>query len=183
MRTLERWWDTPLTNALASLAIALTVTFLPFAIDQVRARRRAKPIQIVATATDTTVPFAYAASSEVTPPPAESVAVSVVITNVRPDSVWATVTQDCPVFFELRDVGDTAGPPRWDGRWGTCHARGRKVALGPEQRQLLRATVAVADVLGDSLPDGSYLVTAIFELDGKQIADRAGELTLRRRGR
>ena len=125
MQTFERWWDTPVTKALASLAIALTVTFLPLAIDQVRARRRAKPIHIVATAADTTVPFAYAASGEVSAPPAESVAVSVVITNTRPDSVRATVTQDCPVFFELRDVGDTTGPPRWDGRWGTCRARGR----------------------------------------------------------
>ena len=122
MRPDESWWDTTLTKALASLAIALAVTFLPLAIDQVRARRRAKPIQIVATTADTTVPFAYAASSEVIPPPAESVAV--VITNTRPDSVRATV-QDCPVFFELRDVGDATGPPRWDGRWGTCRARGR----------------------------------------------------------
>jgi hypothetical protein len=125
MQTLERWWDTPLTKALASLAIALAVTFLPLAIDQVRARRRAKPIQIVASAADTAVPFAYAASSEATPTPAESVAVSVVITNTTPDSVRATVTQDCPVFFELRDVGDATGPPRWHGRWGTCPARGR----------------------------------------------------------
>ena len=96
MQTLERWWDTPLTKALASLTIALTVTFRPLAIDQVRARRRAKPIQIVATAADT-----------------------------KPESVRATVTQDCPVFFELSNVGDATGPPRWDGRWGTCRARGR----------------------------------------------------------
>lgn len=125
MQTFERWWDTPLTKALASLAIALTVTFLPLVIDQVRARRRAKPIHIVARAADTTAPFAYAASGEVSPPPAESVAVAVVITNTRPDSVRATVTQDCPVFFELSNVGDATGPPRWDGRWGACRARGR----------------------------------------------------------
>ena len=96
MRPDESWWDTTLTKALASLAIALAVTFLPLAIDQVRARRRAKPIRIVA-------------------PPA----------NTKPDSVRATVTQDCPVFFELSNVGDATGPPRWDGRWGTCRARGR----------------------------------------------------------
>jgi hypothetical protein len=39
----------PLPRAVASLAVALFVTFLPLAVDELRARRSATPIRIVAT--------------------------------------------------------------------------------------------------------------------------------------
>ena len=44
----ERWWEKPLPMGVSSLAIALAVALLPMAVDEIRARRRAKPIQIIA---------------------------------------------------------------------------------------------------------------------------------------
>ena len=44
----DGWWNTPLTKGIASLALALAITFLPIAIDGVRARRQAAPVEIVA---------------------------------------------------------------------------------------------------------------------------------------
>jgi hypothetical protein len=46
---MDRLGQKPLPRAVASLAVALFVTFLPWAADELRARRRAAPIRIVAT--------------------------------------------------------------------------------------------------------------------------------------
>jgi len=48
MSTLARWWQHPLVLGLASLAIALAVAFLPLGIDTLRARKRAAPIEVLA---------------------------------------------------------------------------------------------------------------------------------------
>jgi hypothetical protein len=48
MSTLARWRQHPLLLGLASLAIALAVTFLPLGIDALRARKRATPIEVLA---------------------------------------------------------------------------------------------------------------------------------------
>ena len=163
--------------AITSLVIALSVAFLPFWVDQVRARRRAKPIQIIA-APGVVAQLSYRANAEVTPAPAESIAVTVAITNIGPDSMRTTASLYCPVVFQLRDIGNPTGPPRWDGRDTTCPATGRAVTLGPGQVELLRTTAPVGNVMGDSLPAGRYHVTAIFELDGRVITRFAGALTL-----
>jgi hypothetical protein len=46
---MDRLGQKPLPRAVASLAVALFVTFLPLAVNELRARRRAAPIRIVAT--------------------------------------------------------------------------------------------------------------------------------------
>jgi hypothetical protein len=48
MSTLARWRQHPLVLGLASVAIALAVTFLPLGIDALRARKRATPIEVLA---------------------------------------------------------------------------------------------------------------------------------------
>jgi hypothetical protein len=48
MSTLARWWQHPLVLGLVSLAIALGLTFLPLGIDALRARKRATPIEVLA---------------------------------------------------------------------------------------------------------------------------------------
>lgn len=48
MSTLARRWQHPLVLGLVSLAIALSVAFLPLGIDALRARKRATPIEVLA---------------------------------------------------------------------------------------------------------------------------------------
>ena len=48
MTTLARWRQHPLVLGLASLAIALAVSFLPLVIETLRARKRATPIEVLA---------------------------------------------------------------------------------------------------------------------------------------
>jgi hypothetical protein len=115
----DHWWHQPLLKGLASLLFALSVTFFPFAADAIRARRRAKPIEIVASA-EPASQFSSEARSEIATraeESAESIAVTVVITNTGGDSVRTTVSQYCPAVFQLRHVADG------DGRGGMPHPR------------------------------------------------------------
>ena len=172
-------------KGLASLATALTVTFLPLAIDAIRARQRARPIEIVASS-EPARRFSYEVRTGVTSPlaaSAESIAVVVVVTNTGAESARATVSRDCPVLFQLRAASDSAGRIVWDGRQRICPARGRDITLGPGQSDTLRTSRSVRDVLGDSLPGARYFVSAVFDVDGATLTRKAGELVLRRRAR
>ncbi|HUQ80642.1 MAG TPA: hypothetical protein VM076_05885 [Gemmatimonadaceae bacterium] len=179
MESGERWWKHPLSMGVGSLAVALSVTFGPLAIDEIRARRSARPIAIVASPFDT-LPLSYRATSELTRTPLESLAVTVEITNTGGVSVPATVSENCPVLFQVRDAGDTVSRTRWSGPVRACPIVSRAITLGPSQVERLRAAAAVRDILGDSLPDGRYLVSAFMTLNGATGAYRAGEVTLRR---
>jgi hypothetical protein len=170
-----------LPKGLSSLLVALSVTFLPLWCDQMRARRRAKPIEIVASPAPV-VPLSFQARAELTGTPSDSIAVTVAITNTSTESSRARVSQYCHVLFQWRAVAsDSTARPRWDGRQRMCLARGRDVSLGPGQTEVLRTTASVREVLGDSLPDGRYIVTAIFEVDGATVTRLAGAVVLRSR--
>ena len=44
----DRSWEASLLKGIASLAIALTITFLPMLVNNIRARRQATPVEIIA---------------------------------------------------------------------------------------------------------------------------------------
>ena len=179
MQPPGRLWDAPLPKALSSLLVALSVTFLPLWCDQVRKRRSAKPIEIVASPAPV-APLLFQARTELTGTPPESIAVTVEITNTSTESARALVSRYCHVLFEWRAASDSTPRPRWDGRQRMCLVRGRDVSLRPGQTEVLRTTASVREVLGDSLPDGRYIVTAIFEVDGATVTRLAGAVVLRR---
>ena len=182
MQHQGRWWDRPLSKGVSSLLIALSVAFLPLWIDQVRARRSAKPIEIVAYPPPA-ARLSYEARAEVTKPASDSIRVTVVIANTGADSARTLVSQHCPVLFQLRAASDSTRRPRWDGGKRECPAGGREVELGPGQMEVLRTTASIQELLGDSLPDGRYVVAAIVGVHGDTMARHAGEVVLRRRTR
>jgi len=179
----NRWWDHPLLKGIGGLAVALFVTFLPLAIDAIRARRPAKPIEIVAS--EPTREFSYEVRSGVTTPAAapESIVVAVVITSTGTGSARTTVRQYCPVMIQLRRAQSDTARIVWSGPERTCLTRGREIRLEPGQSDTLRASEAIRNVLGDSLPGGRYSVSAVFEIDGETVTRAAGELDLRLRAR
>ena len=179
MQPPGRLWDAPLPKALSSLLVALSVAFLPLWCDQVRARRSAKPIEIVALPA-AAAPLSFQTRAELTGTPPDSIAVTVAITNTSTESARTLVSQHCRVLFQLRTASDSIAHPRWDGRERMCLARGRDVSLGPGQTEVLRTTASVREVLGDSLSDGRYIVTAVFEVDGATVTRLAGAVVLRR---
>jgi hypothetical protein len=180
MLPYRRLWDAPLPKALSSLLVALSVTFLPLWCDQVRARRSAKPIEIVASPAPV-IPLSFQAMAELTGTPSDSIAVTVAITNTSTESARTLVGRYCRVLFQWRAASDSNASSRWDGRQRVCLARGHDVSLGPGRTEVLRTTASVRDVLGDSLPDGRYIVTAIFDVDGAAVTRLAGAVVLRRR--
>jgi hypothetical protein len=44
----DRSWGASLLKGIASLAVALTITFLPMLVNNIRARRQAAPVEIIA---------------------------------------------------------------------------------------------------------------------------------------
>ena len=179
MQPPGRWWDAPLPKGLSSLLVALSVTFLPLWCDQVRARRSAKPIEIVAVARAGR-PALLSGEGR-----ADRDAIGFHRGDggdhqhqhgVRAGARKPVLPRAVPVAGA---ASDSTARPRWDGRERMCLARGRDVSLGPGQTEVLRTTASVREVLGDSLPDGRYIVTAIFEVDGATVTRLAGAVVLR----
>jgi hypothetical protein len=48
MTLADRSWGASLLKGIASLAVALTITFLPMLVNNIRARRQATPVEIIA---------------------------------------------------------------------------------------------------------------------------------------
>ena len=174
----DRWWDDPLPKGLASLLVALSVALLPVAINEARARRRAKPIEIVATASDR-AKVEYQVRVRVTTPPAESIVVTIGLADVGLDSAARSLVKGrCPALLQLRTSAERAGPARWQGRGQTCFTDGRENGLDVASGDVLRTAVSVHDVLGDSLPAGRYAVSVLFGAGGELLTRDAGDVTL-----
>jgi len=175
-----RWWNDTLPKAMASLVVALSVAFLPLAVNEVRARRRAKPIQIVATASDR-AKLEYQVRVRVTTSPADSIVVTIGLTDASLDSAARSLVNGrCPVLLQLRTSAERDGPTRWQGRGRTCSAGGREKGFDVAQGDVLRSAVSVHDVLGDSLPAGRYAVSVLFGVGGELLTRDAGDVTLTR---
>jgi hypothetical protein len=83
-------------------------------------------------------------------------------------------------LFLLRRAPDADGPVVWDGRERICLTRGRELRLRPQQAETLRTTQSVREILGDSLPEGEYLVSAVFNVNRVTVMRSAGRVGLRR---
>jgi hypothetical protein len=119
-----------------------------------------------------------------------SVQVAVQIIN-RTDRRVALEYGACPLQLLVHENADRAGPAVWNsakqldetGQLPVCPLYLKFSELGPGETRKpdFRATFPVADILGDSLPDGKYHFTAQLVLGGDTVPLPAGSGTLRQR--
>jgi hypothetical protein len=87
----------------------------------------------------------------------------------------------CVVLLRAyRDPART-GAPAWDqGRGVACTMMLVEVSLGPGESREFLASARADQILGDSLPAGTYYFTAVLRPDGQRVEVAAGEAELAR---
>jgi hypothetical protein len=100
------------------------------------------------------------------------------IENTQVDTTRLELGSGCPVL--LRAYREGAAEPAWDqGNAVACTMQIQVLALGPGEvaQEEMRATDA-AEILGDSLPDGTYRLATYIRVDGGTVEVPAGEVEL-----
>ena len=111
---------------------------------------------------------------------------SVQITNRRETAVALTFPSECVALLRVYERQGTRNAPVWDQRGiPTCETESITLHLTPGGTASVRVPTATAyEILGDSLPDGSYRLTVYLQPNGNVIEAEAGlvDLAVRREG-
>jgi hypothetical protein len=116
---------------------------------------------------------------------ADSVTVITTVTNAGLRRVQRSIGGGCPVTIAAYAAENPAtGVPVWDqGEWRrqsnvACAYSLAQLSLSPGESKEYRASAAIRDVLGDSLPAGTYSFLARASFEQGVVSVPAGEATL-----
>lgn len=103
--------------------------------------------------------------------------VSVTNTGARPDTL--EMPGGCPVLLRAyRDPART-GTPVWDQARNTaCTLQLLYLDLAPGQTRAFEGRATAHDILGDSLPNGRYYLTAVLRPENQVVELEAGDTEL-----
>lgn len=103
--------------------------------------------------------------------------VSITNTGARPDTLQ--LPGGCPVLLRAyRDPGRT-GTPAWDQeRDIVCTLQLLLLDVAPGQTRTLEGRATAHDILGDSLPNGRYYLTAVLRPENQVVELEAGDTEL-----
>lgn len=102
------------------------------------------------------------------------------ITNRRERGVNLTFPNDCIALLRVYDRQGTRNAPVWDQRGApACHRETVTLDVPPGGTVAVRvASVSAYEILGDSLPDGSYRATLYLQPNGQVVEAEAGSVDL-----
>lgn len=129
----------------------------------------------------------YQVSARTTTPPL-GIEATLTVTNNNDERVGILIARDCPfsifVYREeaRRDAAYVAGEPDWASSEG-CVLEMTAVRFAPGESRQFTVTLPVSEVLGDSLADGRYYLTASVHLRDESYQSlllAAGDVELRR---
>lgn len=105
---------------------------------------------------------------------------SVTLTNRRTDAATLTFPDPCLALIRVYEVDRTRQAPVWDQASSVaCDGEPVVVELSPgESRSMPIQAVSGTGILGDSLPEGRYRITAYVRPDGRVIEVELGEADL-----
>jgi hypothetical protein len=111
----------------------------------------------------------------------DSITTRVVMKNTGDTSVQVLVAGGCAVTLRIYRTRDKSSV--WDSERsaavGDCAAILSTISLAPGAAKTFQATIAVADILGDSLRHGRYFVESTLNLDQQAVVLQNGEATLK----
>lgn len=103
----------------------------------------------------------------------------VTLTNTTPAPRTVELPGGCPVLLRAYRTPEHTGEPAWDqSREAVCTLQLMIVRLAPGESQEVTGSATARDVLGDSLPNGRYYLTAVVRPDQQRIEIPAGEADL-----
>jgi hypothetical protein len=103
---------------------------------------------------------------------------SVTVTNRSGSTVMLELPDGCAVL--LRAYRDPAGGrPAWDqGQVAVCTMAIQEIRVAAGERRSFEGRSDAREILGDSLPDGSYRLTAVVRPKGTTVEIPAGQVQL-----
>lgn len=100
--------------------------------------------------------------------------------NSTGDTVTIEVPDGCTVLLRAYRDESRSGSPAWDQAGSAmCTMALRRTTLAPgESREFGSVTVGAGEILGDSLPDGRYYLSAVIRPNGQTVELAAGATEL-----
>lgn len=108
-------------------------------------------------------------------------ATMVTVENVGSRPAVVELANGCPVFLRVYRDRERTGRPAWDQAHQVfCTMAIQIVEIGPGESREFRTRSDAAQILGDSLPNGRYYLSAMVNKVGGGIELEAGEADLGR---
>jgi hypothetical protein len=105
----------------------------------------------------------------------------VTVTNAGTGERTVEMPGGCPVLLRAHPASADGGAPAWDqARDIVCTLQLMILRLGPGESRPITGGAGAGDVLGDSLPNGRYRLSALVFPDGGTLELPAGEVELAR---
>lgn len=104
---------------------------------------------------------------------------TVTLTNTTSAPQTLEIPGGCPVLLRAYTTAERTGEPAWDqSRDIVCTQQVMIARLGPGESEEVTGRASARDVLGDSLPNGRYYLTAVVVPNRQQVEVPAGEADL-----
>lgn len=108
-------------------------------------------------------------------------ATSVTVANVGSRPAALEFPDGCPVLIRAYRTPDRTGTPAWDQAHETfCTMAIQHFTINPGESRKFTARTDARQILGDSLPNGRYFLTAMLRKTGWTLELPAGEVELAR---
>jgi hypothetical protein len=108
-------------------------------------------------------------------------ATTVKVQNTTRQPITLTFPDGCPVLLRAYRTSDRVGAPAWDqARETICTMAIQEFEIKAGDTLELHRRASAAEILGDSLPNGRYWLTAVVRRMGGPIELAAGEVELAR---
>lgn len=99
--------------------------------------------------------------------------------NVADQAVEVTFPDACVLLLRAYRSDDRTAEPAWDQQRGAMCAQALvRHRLSPGETEQHGTRVDAGEILGDSLPDGRYYLTAFIRPDGREVEIDAGSVEL-----
>jgi hypothetical protein len=108
-------------------------------------------------------------------------ATTVTVANIGSRPAALEFSDGCPVLLRAYRAPDRTAPPAWDQERETfCTLAIQQVTITPGESREFTVRTDARQILGDSLPNGRYLLTAVLRKTGWPLELDAGEVELAR---
>lgn len=103
---------------------------------------------------------------------------TVSVTNTTANPVNLELPGGCPVLLRAYRAADTTRVAFEQGSVRVCTMQLLLLQLAPGETQALEGRSDAREILGDSLPDGQYVLRAVLRPNGRELVLPAGEAAL-----
>src|SRR5690606_18542008 len=121
----------------------------------------------------------YSASTAIMESFPVQLATTVTVENIGSKPAVLEFSDGCPVLLRAYDSPEREGAPAWDqANLTVCTLAIQTITIEPRESREFKVRTDAREILGDSLPNGRYYLTAVLRKTGWPLELDAGEADL-----